>query len=596
MTGGPIVKRSVLFLTLIFQATSGFSITSQGLDPDSRPTTYSQFPILQCPATNEVMKDFRNKILDLKKSIKAEAQCEPIKANVSKLSDLVTKDREGFLKLITQGQSQGLSSDDMKTVQNYVSDLTTTTSDIFSVISGNDACFAEDRQGASLSFIASLIGEGSKILALVGGPTGGTISVAANLITGFLNGMDQVKKNRRGYKFEVADQRIAYAETLCSFFEYRRELDNLLNPYESISNLKNLRAVLERQLKILYNSCPECALMIDQVNVEIAKGHTSADSLWTDSFEKNLILSAEAIDATYTRKIGTHTYRSLKTRSWIPSRIAALESTQLKADLGLQDVLGQMADIENFLLDREVGYFLGYLSNDASQWRRKLLTQLTQGRELMAQLNIPLIKVQGIDSFPETYYAAYGYGWETEAYIDTDKFYKYGAAVVESLDTATTRLSITDKAKVNSFFKKMDDITRGLKVSVDVVDNYCTFFALANWYNPNISSQCESSSMMQMKRDVAEFTGMSPNLMVSTVSPLPAQIPPTEVSAVEDLNKSERDKIVPGAEEDPVGSGRPVQATTADSSANNITIDWVQSLTQSLKIMTSDPKYVIKME
>jgi hypothetical protein len=594
MTGGPIVKRSLLFIYLILQSTLSFALTKPGTDPNSRSKTTQQYPILQCPATNEVMKDFRKKIMELKTSIKAEAQCAPIQANVGKLSDLVTKDREGFLKLISQGESQGLSTADMQTVQNYVSDLTTTTSDLFNVLSGNDACFAEDKQGTSLSFITSLVGEGSKILALVGGPVGGTVSVAANLITGFLNGMEQVKKNRRGYKFEVTDQRIAYAETLCSFFEYRRELDNLLNPYESISNLTNLSDLIDQQLNVLYKSCPECAAMIDTVDAQIALGNDTTTALWTDAFEKNLIISAEAIDKTYTRKLGTHTYRSLKTRTWIPERVAALQSTQLKADLGLQDVLGQMVDIENFLLDRQVGYFLDYLSKDAVHWRRSMLQQVSEGRQLVSALKLDLIKVNGIDTFPETYYEAYGYNWEMDAYLDTDKFYKYVGAVIETLDSAKTHLNINDRAKVNSYFKKLDDLTRGLKVSVDVVDNYCTFFALANWYSPNISAQCEAPSMNQMKMDVAEFTSMSPNIMLTNISPLPAQLAPTEVSAAADLTPTEQEKIAPGRAVDLTGSGQTVQATTADANASNISFDWVQSLTQSVRSMTKDPKYVIR--
>lgn len=584
------IAMKLLILTFSIFVLGANSVWAQAAPSSTPRNGFSQFPILQCPATNEVMKDFRNKLTELKKSIKSEAQCEPIKSNVENLSKLVTEGRDTFLKLTTKGQSQGLSPDDMKSVESYVSNLTTTTTALFDVITGNDACFAEDKQGNSLAFITGLIGEGSKILALVGGPVGGTISVAANVITGFLNGMDQVKKNRRGYKFEVIDQRIAYANTMCSFFEYRREVDTLLNPYESISNLQALETIIDRQLDLLYKSCKECAAMIDEVNAQVKSGNDTPALLWTDLFEKNLITKAEAIDKNYTRNLGTHTYRSLKTRTWLPERMTALQNTSLKADLGVQDVLNQMDNIENFLIDSQARWFLIQLKKDAGQWKNQLTSQVSAGHQLLDNIKQPLIPAQGMDLFPPAYYLYYGYNNAFDAYGDPEAFYKYAGAVVDSLEKANPNLSVTDKAKVRSYFKKLDDITRNLKISVDVADNYCTFFALADWYTPDISRECETQDYLYMKKDVAMFSSFSSSLANKLVSPIPAEIPPVDAPAIADLPTSEQQKQ--GRTEEELASGRPVQATTADATIADIAPDWVQSLTSSLEVLTNDPNYV----
>lgn len=553
--------------------------------------SFEQFPILQCPATNEVMVDFRNKLLDFKRHIKSEANCEPIRVKVEDLTDLVTQGRDNFLRLTTKGQIQGLSSRDLLDVESYATKLTTTTSDLIAVITGNDACFAEDKQGLSLSFITSLIGEGAKVLSLVGGPTGGTISLAANVITGFLKGMDEVRKNKIGYKFENFDQRVAYANTLCSFFEYRRELDSLLNPYDSISTLENLQVVIESQITALSSSCPECAVVIDKVNLKILAGANTPDTLWTEAFEKEIILDAEAIDKLYTRKLGTHTYRSLQTRSWLPQRIQALQNTQLKADLGLQGVTTQMFDIERFLLNSQVPGFLDRLVYEGELWRNELVKQILKGHELLFDMEQPLLNVPNADWQPTAplllYYDIEANSRINGRYAGSKEFYDYVKNVMESLELAQSKADKNGKAAIRTYFRQLDDVNRNLKISVDLMDNYCTFFGLADWYlRPEVSERCESQRMKVMRQDVAQVMAASPTATANLVTPLPAQLPSTDVPAVADLPENERDNVTVTQE-----LAQPVQATTQDAYVENITPNWAESLTLSIQGMENDPHY-----
>lgn len=530
------------------------------VDKDVEDSGYSTFPVLQCPATNEALKDFRKKLLDLKKAIKDEASnCKGIPADVAGLSELVTNQRDEIVGLIAKGQSEGLTEQERGKVESYVQKLTEKTSNLVSVLTGSDACFDEDKKGMSLEFITSLIGEGSKILSIVGGPeVGATVQVASEVITGFLKAMKTIQENRQGYKFYIADQKMAYAGSLCSLFDYRRELNKLIAPYESVERLHELSSVLKKQIEVLRANCPECREIIQAVEEISNQARQSKnpeeirmDDIWPKPFETSMAAKAREIDKLYTRRLGTHTYRSLKTISWIPLRIRSLEDSSLKADLGLNEIVKEMASIEKFMVTEQAPLFMGQLVKDGRQWKKQLESHITS-----ASYTINMLRM----AYPKIVWPKISY-WSST----TEEYY---GQILESLDIAREFVKPSDRALIKTYFADLESMARNLNISYDVVNNYCTFFDNANWYrnssnpfNPTgIHQVCGGPAIDELRGAALMFTNYKRLMALGSGELLDA--PP-----------------LPAVVAEPV-----------------VTQDWVESLTRVVDDMTSHGDYVTRQQ
>jgi hypothetical protein len=536
-----------LFVGLFTATTWAQSPVEKGVEAEG----YESFPVLQCPATNEAIKQFRTKLLDLKKAIKSEANCKGIEADVAGLSSLVTKEREDIVALINKGQTQGLTDQEQGKVETYVQNLTEKTSNLVAVITGNDACFDEDKKGMSLDFITSLIGEGSKILAIVGGPeVGATIQVAGEVITGFLKAMKAIQNNRQGYKFKDPEQRMAYAESLCSLFDYRRELNKLIDPYDSVERLQELNTVLTRQIKILRQNCLECRSIINMVeNSSVKARETKAeyditmDDLWPKELETTASVEAKKIDKLYVRKLGTHTYRTLKTLAWIPLRIRALENSSLKADLGLEDVISEMASIEKFMVTEQAGDFMKQLLVESSEWNQKIQMHLMAAGYSVSMLRMEYRYLE----IPKPTFNWITSQDETQGYL------------LEVLDVAREQVSSADRALIRTYFKDLENLARSLTIATDVAQNYCVFFELADWYKPSIHRQCNGSKLRDLRSAANKYTNYKM------------------------LMPSNRDSAL----------AEPVVVESSDVPSEDVVAkDWVDSLTRVVEDMTQVNDYV----
>lgn len=542
--------RLILLLTFTF----GFVLSAQAQD---RSLTFfevdkesaGRYPVLQCPASDESLKDFRSKLLKLKNAIKAEAaNCAGIGQNIDGLADLVTTEREKYLELVTKGQVQGLSKPEQDSIEKYVTDLTIKTSTLISILSGEDGCFDEDKKGQSTEFIASLLGEGAKILSVVAGPQiGGLAAVASEVISGFSNAMKVINKNAQGYKFSIDEQKIAYADSLCALFDYRRELDNLMNPYETSERLSELILALNKQLLTLKGNCAECAELMQKVDLQTAlitrNGAvelTSVGEIWTPAFEKEISDQAVMIDQLFTNKLGTHTYRALKTRTWLPIRARSVESSALTADLGLESVLSELDNIERFMIDNQADNFIAQLATDAKDWRNKINSYFVlEGAYLTMDLNF---YVPQLDIWTSTQMDHYG-------------------ALLETLEEGAARSKDSRvKSRVRSFMAGFRLLSQGLNVSIDVAKRYCAFFENSNWYRSKLVYACPNSRVADLEQDALLFTNY--RLMM------------------------------------PSYDGSNEQDISAEPEANaediEVTADWVEALTLSIREMSTQPNYVVR--
>lgn len=548
------------------------SITTQAQLRNDLQTEYSPtYQTLQCPRTNDAVKSLNQKLRDLKNAIKKDAACDPINADITGLTDLVTTQRNDVLALISKGQLEGLSTGEQGKVQNYVQELTVKTSNLIAVITGNDACFDEDKQGNSLEFITSLISEGTKLITVLGGPQiGATAQIAGEVVSGFLSAMQTIKANRRGYDFSEAEKRIAYADSLCSTFEYRKELTTLLEPYGTIERLEDLSYTLESQLDLLNEKCVECQGIISEVQniqsqIRLTKPQEeiTIDDLWSDDIESDIEKKALAVDALYTQRLGTHTYKALKTLSWIPFRIQALADASLKADLGLFDVMTNMEEIESFMVDDEAPNLLKHLIRSSRNTKDTFEDRANEIVHILIEMQH---KYTHLERPP------YLFNW-----LPNELYY---GQVMSLLLEMRDDVDMHDRAYINSFLEELRNKGLQFKVSTDITNQYCDFFAKANWYRDGVRSQCASPrivSLNQIAELYANFDmllAVSQNETLSNAQPL----------------------------EDPAGSGGPVVveeapvvvAAPALEPEIIITVDPAESLTLMIENVTRESDYVTR--
>ncbi len=510
-----------------------------------------RFPVLQCPANDEVLRDFRNKILQIKKNISQEANCDSYRSEASNeidgLANLLTTGRTDFLNLITKGQIEGLDAAATGKIETYVENLTVKTSNLINILAGNDGCFDEDKKGSTIGFITSLIGEASKVLSVIGGPqVGGLVSVASSVITGFSSAIQTINENKQGYDFSESEQKLAYADSLCALFDYRRELDTLMNPYETTERINDLMLALNAQIAKLQTNCSECAALIALVNTQVGvisrnglDEITNVGDIWTPALDKQVSEAAAAIDELYTNRVGTHTYRALKTRTWLPIRARTLESSALVADLGLADVLTEVDNVERFMVNKQADDFVWQMIEDAEGWQEKVRTSLTTEGEYLALLGGFMPDAYWRDPF-----------WNREVYFQS---------VLEGLDRAERdnpdRLV---RAQVSSYLARFKFLSQGLNVSVDVAARYCTFFEHSNWYSFTLTRVCPNKNLQALQKEATLFTSL--RLLLASDGGAAAELP----------------------------------ALVGFSNDMEMSADWVESLTRSVKQMTQKPSYIIR--
>lgn len=507
-------------------------------------------PIVQCPASDSALKDLRKKLLDLKVSISKKAKCSGFRSEASTsidgLADLITTDRDNFLNLITKGQVEGLSESDSQSIQNYITNLTVKSSNLLSILSGEDACFDEDKKGQTADFITSLIGEASKVLSVIGGPQiGGLVSIASNVITGFSEAISIINENKVGYDFSVPEQKIAFADSLCALFEYRRELDNLMNPYETTERLEQLMASVNKQLSKLQKNCVECAALIAKVDARTANATDDGvleiekvDQIWSPRFEQNIALEAKKIDQLYTNKVGTHTFKALKTRNWLPLRIRAVENSALVADLGLLDVLIQIDNVERFLVDRQAGKFLDQMIKDSETARYNVDRYLSDEASSLAY---------ELEVMPEEFW--------TGNWTKAEEAYEI---YLEGLQVASRSKDRLVRSKLKSFAASFVLKSKTLNATIDVSQNYCKFFENSNWYRGNIPSKCPNKALVRISEDALFYT----NLLINYFPEYRGDISLPE--------------------------------STSQTAGMQMSVDWIDSLRSSIDDMSRRSDYVVR--
>lgn len=528
---------------------------------------YNPYPVLQCPKTSDQIKNLLKRVQTLKDAIKKDAKCEKTGEETikqtNKLSSLVGDQRKEFLALLQKGESEGLNDQEQAKIQNYVSSLMTTSDTLIKVLTGNDGCFKEDKKASSLSFITSLISEGSKIISLVGGPAvAGTVSIASNVVVGFLEGMKSIRENRSGFRFEDYEQREAYSESLCSLFDYKKEVRTFIYPKNTVQNLEKLSHTLDKQLQLLLENCIECQDIANRIKSLEANGKTRSE-IWSKSFEDEIKKAAAEANKNYARPLGTHTYRSLRTKAWIAERIKVLKDNSIQADLGLQEVVTQLADIEAFMIEQQSYAFLYHLSEQSRNTYDLLRGRMggLPGR-LLKELNQTHEAIKPPTSFYDTYEVR-----AAEVYM-------------VALNEAYQKTDRIGRAKIETLMEQIDSSLSQAVIGLGVSERYCVFFQNARWFTRSIERECENPIIKKYRSDIEQFL-MSRSQMNS-------------IALAPDLERSLELQDEPAAAVSSPGEPQnpPSQKSPFTIQSNRLTQDWAESLEKTVEEWTQNPDYV----
>jgi hypothetical protein len=208
------------------------------------------------------------------------------------------------------------------------------------------------------------------------------------------------------------------------------------------------------------------------------------DEVWSRQFEEKIALRALQIDQLYTKKLGTQTYRALKTRTWLPIRARTVEASGLTADLGLEDALSEIDNIERFMLDWQAAKFIDQLAVEAKDWNDKIIYHFMIGENLLSELG-----------FGIPYYEV----WET----NRDRY----GLILEALENSANQTRDSrKKSVVKTFFRDLERLSRSLNVAVDVAQKYCYFFENSGWYNTQIMDACSSRRLRNLSEDAVLYT------------------------------------------------------------------------------------------
>src|SRR5690606_12715116 len=109
--------------------------------------------------------------------------------------------------------------------------------------------------------------------------------------------------SRRGYDFNKVEQRQSYVQSLCTYYNYRQDIENLLFPDQRVAQLKNLDYALKTGLNGMVKNCPECRQISE----------LSGDGSNTGTINT----LAGSADSSYKLPLGSITVKTISSLSWV---------------------------------------------------------------------------------------------------------------------------------------------------------------------------------------------------------------------------------------------------------------------------------------
>lgn len=462
------------------------------VEPGTASRGFDIAPVLKCPAVPEAYSKMITELNVLKTSIKQEAACAPLNNEVKSLEELLGKKRTEVKELIEKSKKETLTPEELATIRTYVEDVTKKVIATTELFNRNNYCFNEDKKNFSFSDLASITLDATALAKTIAGPWATPISLGGAALAGIFQGLGTLVKNKRGYDFTKLDQRQAYVQSLCAYYNYRQDIDYLLYPQKRASQLRTLEGTLTTHLKGVVDNCPECSDLAQKTIVSLQEPKTEQGK----KKKKNTVLQTPSelnsiagnINAVYVRPLGTYTVRTLTTLKWINGEIARIaDDSDENANIG-RDFLSEVkADIDRFLFDKEAPNFVNFQATKSMDLFREFSNfTKTEGDRLMMQ--------------------AVGTGqgkWIDMSRMNETDVIKTVAALQEGV-RANGNTSLA--ARIQQYTQKSVELFDRTRLAAGVNETYCTFFQRAGVYTSNMQYACEGMAANAVRRNLQRQT------------------------------------------------------------------------------------------
>jgi hypothetical protein len=456
------------------------------------------FQVLDCPAIGDEYDQLLSKLESIKTSIKKDANCANVELKVKSLQDLVTTERQKVMDVISTAGDNPLTAEQSKIVRDYAEDVTKKVAALNDLFSQSNYCFKDDKADHQLGSLAGFVGEAANMVGSLSGPYGTPIAMAGNIIAGFLTGLDQIFKTRAGFDFNNPAQWKSYVNNLCTYHNYRDQIEHLLNPAARIKELQDLKNKLDFQIGIMSRDCGDCRVIMNSYEMNKALGENGLKDL--------LGVQIQSADVKNVKPYGSYMLQSLGLRDWAVAEIKRVQKDAQTywAEASGRHLLTQAKnDLELFLIEKQGPRFLGQGVQQAHNDYNDFLNMAgTEGRQLYGMIdrtNRDLLggRVANI-------------GWSDplsvfRALVITPIGWERVSAGQQRDDVQYAWLHYRDQS-VDKF--------RTAMASTQMVQTFCSFFAHGGFYSPEIRGACRSP---YFSKQVAEQNGLAAELNAANI-------------------------------------------------------------------------------
>ncbi len=479
-------KTSFLILfTLFLLSLAGYARADEELSFTNERVGggYEMAPVLKCPAVPEAYSKMITQLNVLKTAIKQEAACGPVNAEVKGLEELLGKRRTEVKALIEKSKTETLDEKELEAVREYVEDVTKKVLSTAELISRSNYCFAEDKKNLDFSDLASITLDATALAKTVAGPWATPIALGGQALAGIFQGLNTMIKNHRGYDFTKIENRQAYVQSLCSYYNYRQDINTMLYPQQRVSQLRSLESSLSSHLKGVVDNCADCADLASKT-IATLKNEKPADKKKKLKTPGELSMQAAAINNAYIRPLGTYTVRTLTTLKWINGEIE-----RVNADSGEDTTVGRdflseaKADMDRFLFEKEAPSFVNF--------------QATKGYDLFREFS-SFTRTEGDRLMMQAVASGQGQWIDMSRMSEVDVIKTVAGYQERVRAVGNTSLA----ARIQQYTQKSTELFERTRLAAGVNETYCTFFQRAGVYSSNLQYACEGMTANAVRRNL----------------------------------------------------------------------------------------------
>lgn len=439
-----------------------------------------QISLLRCPAVPEGFTKMITDLGVLKGVIKKEAGCEAAQTQVTDLESLIGQRRQQVVDIVTRGKTEVLETADMNTVRTYVEDVTKKVFSTAELLDRNDYCFAEDKRELGLSDLASITLDATALAKAVAGPWAAPIALGGQALVGIMQGLDKVVKTK-GYDFEKIDQRQSYVQSLCTYYNYRQDIEHLLYPKRRTAELLQLNRRLQKGLESITKGCEGCReiVALDNQRFTTPTGTNAPTGAefprpTNPSSPSDINRAVTTTNSNYRQPLGSYTLQMLNSLRWAQGEIDRIKAeVENDRSLGRDLISETKADIDRFLFEKEAPLFIQFQSEKAMNLYKEFSSfVMKESRRLVfdAARHAP-VTVEMINPMDE----------------------------VEAVSTLLTLVEPLEEkgqtsllARISDFQRKATDLLDRTNIAVEAQSSYCTFFRQASIYGSDLQKACDS--------------------------------------------------------------------------------------------------------